>query len=288
MDKSARVKVALITGAASGIGRGIAFRLAKDGMHVALNDLPSSREGLVAVAEEIKRVAGAKECSLHFADVSSEEQVQKMIADVVETYGGLDIMVANAGIVPTVPFLETPVELWDKVFAINVRGTFLCYKYAGIQMVKQGKGGRIIGASSLAGKSGVGDLLGAYAGTKFAIRGITQAVAGELGKHKITVNAYAPGLIDTPALKEFIEVKAKNANMQPEQFFEAFNASVPLGYAGTPEDIGGLVSYLVSEEAHFITGQTRMSTDLYKRGYLLRLRRFYLEVARFSQGYVDT
>ncbi|KAF5323216.1 hypothetical protein D9758_017308 [Tetrapyrgos nigripes] len=164
----------------------------------------------------------------------------------------------------------------DHTFNVNVRGTFLCYKYAAAQMIKQGRGGRIVGASSLSGKTGTPyNFLIAYTGTKFAIRGITQAAAGELGKHKITVNAYAPGLVDTeqcecfltsyrdrtldsclPTAQVIAEKFEKEGNMKPGDFYKSVNANVPVGYTGVPDDIAGLVSYLVSDQAHFITGQT--------------------------------
>ncbi|KAF5360263.1 hypothetical protein D9758_009113 [Tetrapyrgos nigripes] len=248
-------RTALVTGAAQGIGRAIALRLAKDGLHVAVNDIASKLDNLNSLSEEI-RAMGMKS-SVHTADVSKEEEVRAMIEGVVETHGGLDVMIANAGIAICNYFLETTVEEWDRLFSINARGTFLCYKYAGNQMVKQGRGGRIIGASSIYGKSGnCGPGYSAYAGTKFAIRGITQAAAGELGKHRITVNAYAPGLIETPMGASIDKDMMEKYNFKPGQFLETYRTQVPVGHEGKPEDIAGLVSYLVSEEAHFVTGQT--------------------------------
>ncbi|KAK7458077.1 hypothetical protein VKT23_009983 [Stygiomarasmius scandens] len=252
-DKPTRI--ALVTGAAQGIGKALALRLAKDGLVVAINDLPRMEEKLNAVAEEIR--AFGKDTSIHFADVSSEEEVKNMINGVVEKHGGLDVMIANAGICMMAPFLETTTEIWDKTFAVNARSTFLCYKYAAEHMVKQGRGGRIIGASSFAGKSGVQhQSLTAYVGTKFAVRGLTQAAAGELGKYGITVNAYAPGLVDTELAQRYVDKHAKEYGMEPKQFADAYYATVPVRHGGFPEDVAGLVSYLASEEASFITGQT--------------------------------
>ncbi|THV00217.1 NAD(P)-binding protein [Dendrothele bispora CBS 962.96] len=247
-------RIALVTGAAQGIGKAIALRLAKDGLHVAINDLPSSQDKLLTTSDEIKAIG--RESSVHFADISNEEQVKTMINEVVEKYGGLDVMVANAGVNFVKPFLETTVEQLERVFSINVKGTFLCYKYAGIQMVKQGRGGRIIGASSIAGKTGSYPNISIYSGSKFAIRGITQAAAGELGKHKITVNAYAPGTVITDMSIQFAERSAKENNVPVEDFHKAVAEQIPVKYAGVPDDIAGLVSYLASEEAHFVTGQS--------------------------------
>ncbi|THU98363.1 NAD(P)-binding protein [Dendrothele bispora CBS 962.96] len=249
-------RIALVTGAAQGLGMVIALRLAKDGLNVAIHDLPNQEEKLLAVAEKIRALG--RESSIHMGDIAEEENIKNIIEGVVEKHGGLDVMVANAGVLLTAPFLETTAELLDKIFSINARSVFLSYRYAAAQMVKQGRGGRIIGASSFGGKSGVQHQnISAYVGTKFAVRGITQAAAGELGKYGITVNAYAPGVIDTEMSQRYIEKYSKDLfNMSPEEFAVAFAQQIPVRRGGVPEDITGLVSYLASEEAGFITGQT--------------------------------
>ncbi|KAF7369243.1 hypothetical protein MVEN_00252000 [Mycena venus] len=173
---------AFVTGAARGIGKAIALRLAEDGFDVAVNDLPTSSDSLLEVVKEIKSKGRAS--SAHLADVSVEEDVKAMFADVVESHGGLDVMVSNAGII------RVSVEEWDRMMAVNCRGTFLCYKYAGMQMIEQGRGGRIIGAGSVAGKRVGSPFMSGYAVTKFAIHGLTQAAAMEYGPHGITVNSY--------------------------------------------------------------------------------------------------
>ncbi|KAJ7445949.1 hypothetical protein B0H11DRAFT_2085956 [Mycena galericulata] len=181
---SPRKGVALVTGAAQGIGRCIALKLADDGFDVAVNDLSTYSEELGKVVEEI--LAKGRASSQHVADISQEEQVKQMVEQAAEHHAGLDVMVANAGVTgrPGVPFTEIPAEEWDRVMTTNARGTFLCYKYAAIQMIQQGRGGRIIGASSIAGKKGM-LMQGPYCASKFAVRGLTQAAALELGGHKI-------------------------------------------------------------------------------------------------------
>ncbi|KAF5346154.1 hypothetical protein D9758_009949 [Tetrapyrgos nigripes] len=216
------IRIALVTGAAQGIGRGIALRLAKDGLHVAINDIPSKLDVLASVSKDIE--AMGMKSSVHPADVSQEEEVRKMVEEVVETHGGLDVMIANAGIAINKPLMETSVEEWDRIFSINARGAFLCYQYAGKQMIKQGRGGRIVGASSILGKAGVSPTLGSYVGTKFAVRGITQAAAGELGPFKITVNAYAPGLIDTQMTRNLDKDAEERYNWQAGDFFKSVPA----------------------------------------------------------------
>ena len=119
------------------------------------------------------------------------------MASHVETYGGLDVMVANAGTAVTAPLLETTDEQWQRTIEVNLRGVFNCYRAAARQMVAQGRGGRLIGAASVASHRG-GKWQGAYSASKFAVRGLSQSVAQELGEHGITVNVYSPGVVDTP------------------------------------------------------------------------------------------
>ncbi|KAF9815786.1 hypothetical protein IEO21_04370 [Rhodonia placenta] len=151
-------------------------------------------------------------------------------------------MVANAGVLVVQPIMEVSAADWDRVMAVNVRGTMLCYKYAAKQMVKQGRGGRIIGASSVAGKKGWAGI-SAYCSSKFAIRGLTQSTADELAKHNITVNTYAPGIIKSSmaqALGDGLEACGMPADL-------------PLA---DPEVVAAVVSFLIRPESYFITGQS--------------------------------
>jgi len=247
--------IALVTGAAQGIGRAIAMRLADDGYHVAVNDIRSNQEGLHTLAKEI--VAKGRLGMTITADVSAEEQVENMVEKVVNDLGGLDVMVANAGVLKVGSITETTAKDWDHQFAVNVRGTFLCFKYAAKQMLVQGRGGRILGASSLAGKQGE-PMLSGYCSTKFAIRGLTQSAARELGKHGITVNSYAPGAISTTMLQAIDDGFTTKLGMKSGAFLESMDNRAAVGHKGTPREIASLVSYLVSKEAHFITGQSIM------------------------------
>ncbi|KAG1867102.1 hypothetical protein C8R48DRAFT_772297 [Suillus tomentosus] len=246
--------IALITGSAQGIGRSIALRLARDGFDIALNDIPMKSEQLAAVAGEIEAL-GRKACIV-IADVTIEEEVKNMITDTVKELSGLDVMVANAGIPGANTVLETTVEDWERTFTVNARGVFLCYKHAAVQMISQGRGGRIIGASSIAGKIGFPSAA-AYCASKFAVRGLTQTAALELGKHNITVNAYAPGVIQTQIL-DSISDQSGNVSLADEDstnYLTQLIGNRPIKHNGQPEDIASIVSYLASKEAHFITGQ---------------------------------
>lgn len=249
--------VALITGAGQGIGRSISLRLAADGFDIGLSDIPTNKSNLEEVAREITRTyAGRRVCVL-FADVTVEDDVCKMVDGVVTELGGLDVMVANAGITVVAPLVETTLADWEKIFAVNVTGVFLSYKYAARKMIALNethkRGRRIIGASSIAGKIGV-QHFSAYSASKFAVRGITQSAAIELGRHGITVNAYAPGPIMTTMFDE-LSVKLTGSS-DPRGYIEMSKKNTSVGYLGVPDDVAGLVSYIASPESHFITGQS--------------------------------
>ncbi|KAJ7756859.1 NAD-binding protein [Mycena maculata] len=245
---------ALVTGAAQGIGKAIALRLADDGFNVAVNDIPANAEKLLEVVKEIK--AKGRASSEHLADVSVEEQVKSMVAEVARVHDGIDVMVANAGVTHKWATLaDLSVDEWDRVMTINGRGPFLCYKYAGMQMVGQGRGGRIIGASSVVGKQGSAGFA-AYTASKCAVRGLTQVAAVEFGSHGITVNAYAPGPIDTDLLADFDASTAKGTGMAPGGLKEGAKQATALKRLGTPTDIANLVSFIASKESGFITGQS--------------------------------
>ncbi|KAF9223082.1 NAD(P)-binding protein [Gyrodon lividus] len=254
--------VAIVTGAAQGIGRAISLRLADDGFDVVVNDILLNKENLDAVISEIA-AKGRKACQI-IADVTDEGQVKGMIDDVVRQLGGLDVMVANAGICRVGTLLDTTVENWEANFAVSVKGTFLCFKYAAQQMIAQGRGGRLVGASSVAGKTGHANQI-AYCSAKFAVRGLTQCAGTlplELGRYGITVNSYAPGAMVTPMCK-YIRVAndqrtSDTQNFYHGDYYEKMADRCAVGYLGKAEDVASIVSYLVSKEAHYITGeQTR-------------------------------
>ncbi|KAG1894706.1 uncharacterized protein F5891DRAFT_1061903 [Suillus fuscotomentosus] len=241
--------VAVVTGSAQGIGRSIAIRLAGDGYDVVINDLESNKENLEEVKKDITTDFPERRVLIVFGNVSVEEDVKGLVESAVKEFGRLNVFVANAGIIRTKPLLETTSEDFESVLSVNVTGTFYSYKYAAQQMVAQGEGGRIIGASSLAGKKGHASL-SAYSASKFAIRGLTQTAAIELGRNGITVNAYAPGTIQTPMLVRL----AGSADYN--DVYDEFKRLSSVGDLGTTQDVANLVSFLVTPEARFITGQT--------------------------------
>ncbi|KAF9458938.1 NAD(P)-binding protein [Collybia nuda] len=242
-------RVALVTGGAQGIGRAIALRLASDGLDVAVNDIPSKLALLTTVVGEIQSL-GRKGVALPY-DVREDEEVKSMVDKTVDELGRLDVMVANAGIGGGyMPIMEADPAKWEAIFAVNIRGVVLCYKYAAKQMVKQGGGGRIIGASSVGGLKGFANT-GAYCITKAAVRSLTQTAALEFADHGITVNAYAPGVIETNLTIRDTDSKLGGPT-------ETFKRALKITHAktGQPEFVASLVSYLASPDSHFVTGQT--------------------------------
>ncbi|KAF8885364.1 acetoin reductase family protein, partial [Infundibulicybe gibba] len=238
----ALARAAIVTGAARGMGRAIALRLASDGFDVAVNDLPSGREGLETLAAEITQKG--RKAVVMTGDVSKEKDVKVLVENTVETLGDLNCVDGRKrwGLLLK-PMVETTLDEWEKIFSVNSRGVFLCYKHAAQRMIQQGKGGRIIGAASINGKKALPDL-GGYSATKFAVLGMTQSLAQELGPHGITVNSYAPGAINTMMLKASgIAVGREDTVVDDEA------KNCVLGYIGKPEDIASIVSYLASREA---------------------------------------
>ncbi|RXW14760.1 hypothetical protein EST38_g11094 [Candolleomyces aberdarensis] len=238
-------KVALVTGSANGIGKSIVEQLAQDGFAVVINDLELNREKAEAFAEELRQKGHT--ASVKFADVSDFDQVKEM----VESLDRLDVMVANAAVVAPVDFItDDHINGWQKTFDVNVKGHLLCYKFAANKMIAQGWGGRIIGASSIVGRKPEPGRM-TYTATKWAIRGLTQTAAYELGKHGITVNCYAPGLINSEIAQQYMASSPQAAEMMNQVI-----KSSAVGRIGEPEDVAALVSFLASEKSGFITGQT--------------------------------
>ena len=258
-------KVALVTGAGgrNGIGRAVALRLAEDGADVAVNDLVvkpragSDWGGLPALAREIEAL-GRRSLAVT-ADVGDAAQAQAMIAGVVDGLGSLDILVTNAG-TPAgrdrVAIVELEEQHWDRVLRVNAKGTFLCCQAAARSMIAAGRGGRIITMSSVSGKQGRARF-GAYAASKFAVIGLTQALAHELGPHGITVNALCPGVIDTERYDDIA-----NATRDPDTTTEEKRArlyagaarATPLGRVGNAADVARVAAFLAGPDSDFVTG----------------------------------
>jgi meso-butanediol dehydrogenase/(S,S)-butanediol dehydrogenase/diacetyl reductase len=243
---------ALVTGAARGIGRAIAERLAADGLGVSVADLPSSKEEIDAVVAGLTGTSAALGLSV---DVSDADSVEAAVAAHVEHFGGLDVMVANAGIAVTAPLLETTAEQWQLTMDVNLKGVLHCYQSAARQMIAQGRGGRLIAAASVAAHRG-GKWQGAYSASKFGVRGLTQSVAQELAPHQITVNVYSPGVVHTPMWEGIDAEISRRRGTELGTEMADMVAGIPLGRLETPYDVAGVVSFLASPDAGYLTGQS--------------------------------
>lgn len=239
-------KVALITGAAQGIGQAIAERYAADGARVVLVDLNEAAGSDVARAI-VKRGGNAKFIQ---ADVAEKLDVHNMMAAALEAYSYVDIMVCNAGIVDDASFLDLKEEDFDRILRTNLKGTFLCAQAAARQMVKQiansRKPGAIINMSSINAFFGLPDHV-AYTASKGGIMQLTRAMAVALAPHGIRVNAIGPGSIETPLLKEILK---------DESVRQMVLSRTPLGRVGQPREIAAIAAWLASDEASYITGET--------------------------------
>ena len=232
-------KVAIVTGAGRGIGLGIALAFAREGARVALCDLDASL--LESALAELHAVSD-QAVSLQM-DVTHKEQIERVVHQVLDLWGTVDILVNNAGIYEVLPVEKITEAQWDRLLAVNLKGAFLCCQ-AVIPAMKHQHSGRIINMASSAGKTG-GTLAGAhYSVSKAGVICLAKQLARELGPHGITVNAIAPGRIDTPMIQSVSE--AEN---------EAFCQRTPLGRLGTPQDVAGAAVFLASDEASFITGE---------------------------------
>jgi NAD(P)-dependent dehydrogenase (short-subunit alcohol dehydrogenase family) len=258
-------RVALITGAAGerGIGRAIALRLARDGAAVVVNDVTDAPRGdwggLPAVVAEIEAMGTG---ALGFVgSISDASNVQGLVAAAVEHFGRLDILVNNAG-APAGEDRRTIVDLaeseWSRVHEVNAKGTFLMCQAGARHMIDRGGGGRIINISSLAGRVGIARY-GAYCASKFAIVGLTQVLALELGEHNITVNAICPGLTDTERLSGMasgLKPEGTTTEEYRQELIGQNEALTPLGRIAQPQDVAQAAAFLSSDEASFVTGQS--------------------------------
>lgn len=235
-------RTAIVTGAASGIGRAIALALAREGARVAVFDL--NEPGAADTVAAVEREGGA--ALAYGVDVTEKAAVDAAVADVVRRWGALHVMVSNAGWDRPLPFVETTEEFWDKVLAINLKGPIIVTRAALEPMIKAGYG-KVIYIASDAGRVGsTGEAV--YSAAKGGVIAFTKTIAREVARHRINVNCICPGPSDTPLFQSFV---ADNPKLG-----ESLKRVIPWGRLGVPEDIAPAVVFLASDEAGFITGQT--------------------------------
>ncbi|MGV9712323.1 acetoin reductase [Gordonia sp. NPDC003424] len=246
-------KVALVTGAGQGIGRGIALRLARDGADIGIVDVNEvAAEKVAAEVREIGRQAVALT-----ADVADRDEVFAAVDSVSGTLGGLDIMVNNAGIAQVSSIDDAGPADVAKLWAINVDGVLWGMQAAAATFRALGHGGKIINASSIAGHEGFA-MLGPYSATKFAVRALTQAAAKEYAAEQITVNAYCPGVVGTDMWTTIDQRFADLTGAPVGATYAKFVEGIAVGRAETPDDVASFVSYLASPDADYMTGQSVM------------------------------
>lgn len=234
-------KTAIITGASRGIGKAYTLGFAREGANVVIAARGVDEANLVA--QKVKKMA--REALVVKTDVSRREDVERLVKTTIDRFSRIDILVSNAGILFWEPLLEASDETWDKIFAVNAKGTFLCTQAVAREMVKQKKG-KIVLVSSIAATIGQPDIA-AYSASKGAILSFTRVAARELAPHNINVNAILPGTTVSDMNKEHFSNPAIR---------KTWTDSIPLGRLGKPEDLVGGVLYLASEEASWCTGQT--------------------------------
>ncbi len=246
-------KVAIVTGGAMGIGKGIAIRLAEAGASVMIVDLVSEKEAL-STLEEIRNEGG--KISYIQMDLSKTSNLNEVIESTLQIFGDIDILVNNAGIYNYMPVTELSEELWDKTINLNLKAVAFLSKLVVNTMISRKHGGKIINISSIDSLKPTGNL-SHYDSSKGGVRMLTRAFAKEVGKHGITVNDIAPGGINTPGVNK---MSGKNPTKEEQEAskkqVEEFIKKLPLERMGEPVDIGNAVLFLASDASNYITGST--------------------------------
>ena len=237
-------KVTVITGAGSGIGRGIALVLARRGADLILTDLDQGRAQ--AVADEVGGTALEH-------DVTSWQSCARVVEKALELRRRIDVLVNNAGVSKSLPFHELDEKEWDRVNDVNAKGVFLCCRAVVPHMMER-RSGRIINISSMAGKEAF-PLFVHYCASKFAVIGLTQGLAKELAGYDINVNAVCPGVVRTPLWEPLLDQLSESKGISRDEAWQEFVDRIPLGRPQEPEDIGEVVAFLASDRARNMTGQ---------------------------------
>ena len=237
----------LVTGAAAGIGAAIVQAFVAEGARVAITDIDAD------AAEALAQRFGG-EAQAWQLDVTNGSQVAAVFAQVLDAFGDIDVVVANAGISTMRAVVDLAEDEWDSNMDVNAKGVFLTDQAAARHFIARGKGGRIVNTASMAGKIGA-PYLAHYSASKFAVVGFTQALARELGPHGITVNSVCPGFVVTAMQDREVAWEAKLRGMTTDEVRAAYVAEVPLGRLETPEDVAGAVLFLASDAASYVTGE---------------------------------
>ena len=243
-------KLAIVTGAAQGIGKGVALEYAKNGADLAVMDINGER--LQQTAKEIEALG--RKCLQYVGDVSNEETVKAFVGQVTSAFGKIDILTHCAGILRSCAIIEQETKDWDTVVAVNLRSSFLFSKYVGRQMKEQGSGAIVL-VDSCASKTAEA-FNAVYCASKAGVRLLAQSLALELAEYGVRVNSIAPGTINTDMIQRCLHDRAPLYGLTFEEYLKEFNEATPLKRMGEPEEIGKLCVFLTSEDSAFITGSS--------------------------------
>ena len=241
-------KTALVTGGARGIGRAIVERYIAEGASVAIADLA------VGQAREVAEKFGDKARGFE-VNVASRSSIDRMVADVVSHWGGIDILVNNAAVFDLAPIVEVTEASYDKIFGVNVKGLFFSLQAVARHMIARGQGGKIINMASQAGRRGEA-LVSIYCASKAAVISLTQSAGLDLIKHRINVNGISPGVVDTPMWTEVDALFAKYEHRPLGEKKRLVGEAVPFGRMGLPEDHAGAAVFLASSNSDYVVAQT--------------------------------
>ncbi len=240
--------IACVTGAGSGIGAAIAQVLCDRGFHVIVSDI--SLEAAQSVAGQLKAAEAVQ------LDVTDPNSCQEVVNQVIAKHGVIDVWVSNAGISKMQNFVDISAEDLKRTFEVNTFGVFYCGQVAAKAMIEKGTKGVIINTASMAAKQGRAPFLADYVASKFAVVGLTQAMAFELAPYGIRVNAVCPGFVATPMQDRELDWEAKLRGSDPESVKNSWIKDTPLGRLETPEDVAKVVAFLASDDAQFLTGES--------------------------------
>ncbi|TMA57451.1 MAG: SDR family oxidoreductase [Deltaproteobacteria bacterium] len=244
-------KIAIVTGAGTGMGKAIALRYAREGAHVvaAEIDAASGQQTAAEVSAHDRRGLFVR------TDMGKVADINAMVAKAVETFGQIDILVNNAGVTKSLSFFDVTEADWDWMHSVNARGVFFCMQAVAREMVKRNQG-KIINTASIAGKGFRGTSNIAYAGSKGAVIAMTRIGASQLAKYNINVNAICPGATRTSMYERIMKQITEREGITEEQATARMDVSIPLRRSNTPDDIANMAAFLASAEANNITGQS--------------------------------
>ena len=244
-------KVALVTGAAQGMGRAIALRLASEGASIVATDI----NGRLVEQTSIDIRESCKEAISIEADIGDIDDINRVVEEALNAFGRIDILVNNAGVTRHAGIMDLTPEDWDRIHRVNARGVFFCLQRVAKEMIDSGDGGRIINIASIAGKGYSGTSNAAYAASKGAVISLTHIAAHQLGGHNINVNAICPGVTRTVMSQATQVQRSQDMGIPMEELDARRSASIPIGRANEPEDIADMAAFLAGPGSRNITGQ---------------------------------